>query len=371
MPTPIARTLGDLDFTGKYATRNRLEDPLSSDPAPTTGNQGLVWFNTSTKRWMYSNGTAVIDPRDRATHSGTQLSSTISDLDATIRAYRLDQLTAPNTDLSIGLHKLTNVNDPSAAQDAATMGWVQAQLAGLTSGQVIKGTVRCAATTNISISSPGATIDTVAMASGDVVLLTAQSTASQNGPYVWSGATSTLVRASNWDTSAEAVLGSYWIVREGSHADQYALLTNDAPLTLGTDAPTFTFIGGVNVTGSSTVQVSGGVISVIRATGGGLVDSSGLAVDFGAVPKKITGLIPTATTGPVTISGASVTINHNLNTWVPVVVLTAYSTPVSGYTSGDIIGPGLNGFVAQDANNVSGTLPAAPAANNWAYGIYG
>ncbi|MBO0883999.1 MAG: hypothetical protein J2P17_27435, partial [Mycobacterium sp.] len=73
----------------------------------------------------------------------------------------------------------------------------------------------------------------------------------------------------------------------------------------------------------------------------------------------------------VTVSGASVTINHNLNTWTPVVILTAYSTPVSGYTSGDIIGPGLNGFVAQDANNVSGTLPAAPAANNWAYGIYG
>lgn len=368
---PASKVLNDLDFVAKFATRNRLEDPLSSDPTPTSGNAGLVWFNTVTKRWMYSDGTIVVDPRERANHGGTQLSSTISDLTATVQAYRLDQFAAPNTNLSIGSHKLTNVTDGTSAQDAATKGQLDTAIAALTSGQVIKGAVRCAATTNISLSSPGATIDTVSMSSGDIVLLTAQTTGSQNGPYLWTGAASLLVRATNWDTSGEAVLGSYWVVEQGGHADQYALLNNDAPITLGTDTPLFTFIGGVVVTGSSTIQVSSGVVSAIRATGGGIIDSSGLAIDFGIVGKKLTGLIPTSTSAPVTVSGSSITINHAFNNWAPHVVITSYSSPVTGYSTGDIIGPGLNGFTAQDANNVTGTLPAAPATNNWFYSIIG
>lgn len=366
-----SKVLSDLDFLSKFATRNRLEDPLSSDPTPTTDNQGLCWFNTTTKKWMYSNGTAVIDPRARANHTGTQTASTVSDLAATVQAYSLSTFGAPTGDLSIGSHKLTNVTNPSGDQDAATKAYVDSQLSGLTSGQVIKGAVTCAATTSISLSSPGATIDTVSMASGNVVLLTAQSTGSQNGPYVWSGAASALVRTSNWDSSGDAVLGSYWVVNQGSHADQYALLTNDAAITLGTDTPTFTFIGGGStVSGVAPIVVTSGEISL--NIGAGLTTSgSDLVPDFGIVGKKLTGIIPTSTSAPVTVSGANITINHGLNNWAPVVALVAYSSPYTGYTAGDIIGPGLNGFTAQDANNVTGTLPAAPATNNWYYSIIG
>jgi hypothetical protein len=367
-----AKVAADLDFLGLFATRHRLEDPVSSDPSGLgTGDQGRVWFNTTSKKWKYWDGTTAIDVVARANHTGTQLASTISDLAATVQAYSLNQFAAPTGDLSIGTHKLTNVTDPGSAQDAATKNYVDTQIAGLTSGQVTKGAVKVGAGSNISLSSPGATIDGVSMSSGDIVLLTAQTTGSQNGPYVWTGASSTLTRATNWDTSGKAVLGSYWVVEQGSHADSYALLTNDTAITLGTDTPAFTFIGGGgSVTGSAPISVSSGVVSL--GIGAGLTTSGGnLVPDLGVLPKKITGIIPTSTSGIVTVSGANVTINHGLNNSAPMVVIAAYSSPYTGYSAGDIIGPGLNGFTVQDANNVTGALPAAPASNNWTYMIVG
>jgi hypothetical protein len=70
----------------------------------------------------------------------------------------------------------------------------------------------------------------------------------------------------------------------------------------------------------------------------------------------------------VTVSGAVITINHGLSNWAPVFSIAAYSSPASGYTTGDVP---LSGFTVVDANNISVTLPAAPAANAWAYTVIG
>ncbi len=130
----------------------------------------------------------------------------------------------------------------AAAAEANAKGYTDAQLVGLASGQTPKGTVRAATTTNVNITSPGSTIDGLTPAAGDIFLLTGQTTGSQNGPYRWNGASTAMTRASNWDEQSEAVLGSYWIVREGSLQDTFALLTNDA-FTLGTTTATFKFVG--------------------------------------------------------------------------------------------------------------------------------
>lgn len=179
----------------------------------------------------------------RANHTGTQVASTISDFDTQVRTSRLDQMAAPTNPVGLGSQRMTSVADPSGAQDAATKAYVDAQLAGAVSGLVLKGTVRAAATANITVSSPGTTIDGVTASNGDVFLLTAQTTGSQGGPYVFNGSGSAMTRATNWDTSGEATLGSYWIVREGTNADKFAILTNDTAITLGTTTPTFAFSG--------------------------------------------------------------------------------------------------------------------------------
>jgi hypothetical protein len=178
----------------------------------------------------------------RANHTGTQLAATVSDFDTQVRTSRLDQLAAPTGSVGYNSQKIINLLDPSSSQDAATKNYVDTQLAAVATGQVLKGTVRAVALTNINISSAPTTLDGVTAATNDVFLLAGQTTGSQNGPYVWNGAAVAMTRATNWDSSAEAVVGSYWIVREGSNADKFALMTNDA-FTLATTTAAFTYIG--------------------------------------------------------------------------------------------------------------------------------
>ncbi len=186
--------------------------------------------------------TAYTAAISRANHTGSQLAATISDFDTQVRTNRLDQLTAPTGSVGLGSQKIVNLLDPTANQDAATKKYVDDALAAVATGQVLKGTVRAVSAANVNIASAPSTVDGVTPSNGDVFLLTAQSTGSQNGPYVWTSAGAAMTRATNWDSAGEAVVGSYWIVREGTQADKFALLTNDT-FTLGSTTGTFTYIG--------------------------------------------------------------------------------------------------------------------------------
>lgn len=187
--------------------------------------------------------TEITSAKSRANHTGTQTASTISDFDTQVRTSRLDQMAAPTAQVSMNSQKIVNLGAPTAASnDAARIVDVENAIASLTSGQTLKGTVRVVSSANVNISSPGATIDGVTMTTGDVVLLAGQTTGSQNGPYVWNGAAVAMTRATNWDAAGEAVVGSYWIVREGTQADKFAVMTNDS-FTLNTTTAAFAYIG--------------------------------------------------------------------------------------------------------------------------------
>lgn len=190
--------------------------------------------------------------RSRANHTGSQAASTISDFDTQVRTSRLDQMAAPTGSVSLNSQKITNLDDPDSAQEAATKNYVDTQLAGLTSGLVLKGSVRAATDTNVTIATPGATIDGLTAANGEVFWLRNQTTGSQNGPWTFNGSGSAMTRPANFDTSAEAVLGSFWDIREGTYADSFILMTNDTAPTLGTTTLTSVIRGTASATNGYT-----------------------------------------------------------------------------------------------------------------------
>lgn len=357
----------DLDLLGLFSLLNAKLHPVSADPTGLgTGDAGRVWYNTTTNKFMFWNGTAAIDVTSRANHTGTQLASTISDFTTAVQAIRWGSMTAPNADVPMNGFKLTGLADGVAGQDAATYGQVLA----LINNQVFKTAVRAATTANITLSAPQ-TIDGVSVVAGDRVLVKNQTTGANNGIYVVAAGAWT--RATDADSSTELPPGSIVPVTEGTtQADQLFMLTTNGPITLGTTSLTFLAYGassGEITVGGNGIIKTGVTLDVVAGSSGTItVGADSVDVNTARVPVKRTGTIPTATGTvdgiTVTISGAQVTFTHGQNNPAPMVVIRAGSSPVSGYTAGEIVDMT---DATVDANNVRITLPAAPAANNWVF----
>lgn len=143
-----------------------------------------------------------------------------------------------HTDLDLlGSSKVTGLPTPTAPSDAVNKAYVDSAIEGL----AFKDSARVATQGNINIASPGATIDGIAMAANDRVLVRAQSAASENGVYIWNGAAVPMTRAldaSTFDELEQAVIS----VEEGSSADATFRQT-EVNGTLGSSAVTWTSFG--------------------------------------------------------------------------------------------------------------------------------
>ena len=96
-------------------------------------------------------------------------------------------------------------------------------------------------TANITLASPGTTIDGVTMAAGDRVVLAAQTDPIENGVYIFDTDTTALVRAEDGDDAGE-LDGASILIEEGTEANsQYQQTADD--VTPGADAQTWTKIG--------------------------------------------------------------------------------------------------------------------------------
>ena len=95
--------------------------------------------------------------------------------------------------------RILNLLDGVALQEPATV----AQLNAVTTGLGWKDNVRAASTVNVTLTAPGATLDTVVLASGDRILLKDQTLPAANGIYVWTGLATALTRPADADTFNE------------------------------------------------------------------------------------------------------------------------------------------------------------------------
>jgi len=167
--------------------------------------------------------------------------------------------------LAMGSSNITGLADPVNAQDAATKAYVDAARAGLD----VKQSVRAATTANITLSGTQ-TVDGVALAVGNRVLVKNQTTGTQNGIYVVaSGAWS---RATDADEPNEVSPGLFLFVEEGTlNADNGYVITSDSPLTVGTDAIVFTqFSGAGMIVAGNALTKTGNTLDVVVAASGGI-----------------------------------------------------------------------------------------------------
>jgi hypothetical protein len=248
--------------------------------------------------------------------------------------------------------RILNLMAPASANEPARWGDVQALLEGLN----WKDNVRVKTQGNINLSSPGATIDGVTMVSGDRFLAGNQTTASQNGIYIWNGAASAATRANDAST-ADELENAIVSVDEGTDAGTTwrQTLVN---FTLGSGSIAFTSFG--TITPSATESTQGKAEIATQ----GETDTGTDDVRFLTPLKAKTAIWRTRKVGDVFGDGTATTfvITHGLenrnvvvNVWSSVSPFAAVDCEVR-YT---------------DNNTVTLVFNSAPSADGMSYNIVG
>jgi hypothetical protein len=228
-----------------------------------------------------------------------------------------------------------NVADPQAGTDAANKQYVDAIARGLS----WKASVAAASTANVNLASAPATLDGVALAANDRVLLKNQSDLAENGVYVFAAETDPLTRAADMDAAADFT-GAAVTVVSGSTLGDTVWIQTEIVTTVDTDDVAFTQLGGggsVYVAGAGLTESPAGTFNVgagsgitvnaddvalaSSAAGAGLTYTTGVlavgagdgisvAADAVAVASTIAGNGLTFTTGVVAVgAGTGITVS--------------------------------------------------------------
>lgn len=241
-------------------------------------------------------------------------------MDGTINAAKLDPASLiPNSQLvdganfvkrdgsvpftaaqSMGNNLLTNVADPVSAQDGVNLRTAQA----LINGVSVKRARLTTATNQALTGAP--TIDGVATAAGNVVLLTGQSTASQNGPWVIAAGAWT--RPTDW-AAASSQQSTMWFVAEGTvnHDTKWIAITD--AITVDTTSVTITQDqSGISYTNGTGISLTGNVFAAKLGNGVNLDGTSSIQVLANGASLNVSASgvkIADGTAGQLMVAGAA------------------------------------------------------------------
>ena len=235
-------TLGYLDATSSIQTQLNGKEPTLTKGNLTESTSSVLTITGGSNAVIGSGTSIQVKQASSSTDgyvSSTQFNSFV----------KSDGSVAFAADQSMGSHKLTNVTNPSNAQDAATKAYVDNLFAGLDWKQA----VHAATIANINLASAPASVDSHTLNSGERVLVKDQSTQSENGIYQFNGTGSAMTRTTDADTWDE-IVGSVMYVEQGStNQGSKWNNTNISGGTLGVTNITFTtFSSSGSVSGSGT-----------------------------------------------------------------------------------------------------------------------
>lgn len=212
---------------------------------------------------------------------------------------------------------ITGSGTPVNSTDVPNKAYVDA----LSQGKQWHDSVRVATTSNVTFSAPGtAVFDGITLSNGDRMILTGQTTTSQNGPAIFNGSGVPLTRPADWaSASVKTNIGAFFPVGEGtiSH-DTVAYLTTDGAITVDTTATSWSFmnIAGITYTASSTggLSLTANAFAVkLPSTPGLIADSTGLYITKASA--QAVGLTAKyAVDSPSLTAGTPATITHGLGT---------------------------------------------------------
>jgi hypothetical protein len=259
----------------------------------------------------------------------------------------------------------------------ATTEFVATAVDNARTGLDVKESVRAATTAPITLSNTQ-TIDGVALAVGNRVLVKDQATASQNGIYIVDSGAWT--RALDANTDAKVNPGLFVFVEQGTvNSDSGWILTTDAPITLDNTSLTFAqFSGAGQITAGNGLTKTGNTLNVgagtgivvsaddVALTGQALalhnLATSGIIVRTGA--GSVASRTLTGTTNRITVTnGDGITDNPTVDissTYVGQSSITTVGTIGTGLWNGTTIGTayggtGLNNYAAGDLLYASAT----------------
>lgn len=251
--------------------------------------------------------------------------------------------------LNMGGFTVQASGTPSNTTDLTTKAYVDAKTAGIGGWHG----VHILAASNVTTSGLTA-IDGVTPIAGDLILCTAQSTGSQNGP--WVAASGSWTRPTWWASAAVVNEGQYFLAAEGTtYKDSKWFCTNVGTITVDTTSTTFVQdSSGATYTFSTGLTNTGGTITVNYGTSGTTAAAGNDSRITGALQTSALGTnVQTALGVNVGSAGAVVVNGGALGTPSTGTLTNCSGLPISGIAS---LGTGVGTALGNALNGASGLV---------------